>query len=126
MWWLFAVAAAQPALLPDLGSGSLCGGSTLHLHVQAGLAPCEFTAPPACFEANVTNTSTIPGGCDVTCVTTTLASADTTRVYVTAYEGNKPPVQLGTFLYTTAKTPVVTDFGPNAGQGGDMVHLVGT
>ena len=77
--------------------------------VQLGLAPCEFTAPPVCVEANATNATVIPGGRDVTCVTTTLASADTTKVYVTAYEGQKPPVQLGTSAGQTRaeETPLV-------------------
>lgn len=124
-WWLLAVATA---LLPDLGSGSLCGGTTIHLHVMtdvhtdlhvsAGPAPCEFSTPPKCGD----------DGCDLTCVTSTLASTDTTTVTVQVRSGppGGPTRSVGTFKYSKELTPVVNDFGPVAGQGGDMLHMVGT
>lgn len=133
-WWLgWGALGYLPAPGPIPGAvlppaGSLCGGSTVRLHapgrghlasnlqVSFGPAPCQLSAPANCTVS----------GCDVTCITTSIAADADTRVDVMVRSGLEPPVRVGEFTYSAQLTPVVTDFGPNAGQGGDMVHMVGT
>jgi hypothetical protein len=58
-------------------------------------------------------------------VTTSLAASDTTVAQVKVIHGASELV-LGEFVYSKDLTPLVSDFGPSAGQGGDMIHIVGS
>ena len=58
------------------------------------------------------------------CKTTSLAATDTTVVDVNV-SFNGQEAAIGKFTYSKNMTPVIESFGPTAGQGGDMLHVVG-
>jgi hypothetical protein len=58
------------------------------------------------------------------CKTSSLATTDTTIVDVNV-SFNGQEAAIGKFTYSRNMTPVIESFGPTAGQGGDMVHVVG-
>merc|ERR1719181_1711101 len=140
-WWLAATALrnqrflVRNATLPSYGAGSLCGGSVLSLSaparlcpcsiianatqvstvaVKVGLAPCALAGPPVCAGLQ----------CSLVCKTTSLAATDTTVVDVNV-SFNGQEAAIGKFTYSKNMTPVIESFGPTAGQGGDMLHVVG-
>merc|ERR1719201_2394958 len=142
-WWLVAATALRSrsrrfsvlnATLPSYGAGSLCGGSVLtlaaparlcpcgsvnasqvaDLAVKVGLAPCSLAGPPVCAGPQ----------CSLVCKTTSLAATETTVVDVNV-SFNGQEAAIGKFTYSKNMTPVIESFGPTAGQGGDMLHVVG-
>merc|ERR1719379_754465 len=142
-WWLVAATAlrnrrflVRNATLPSYGAGSLCGGSVLTLSaparlcpcsgianataaasplaVKVGLAPCALAAPPVCAGLQ----------CSLVCKTSSLAATETTIVDVNV-SLNGQSAAIGKFMYSKNMTPIIESFGPTAGQGGDMLHVVG-
>merc|ERR1719482_579953 len=141
-WWLVAATALRSrsrrfsvrnAILPSYGAGSLCGGSVLtlaapaalcpcgsvnatqvsSLAVKVGLAPCALAAPPVCAGIQ----------CSLVCKTSSLAATETTVVDVNvSFNGQEGAI--GKFMYSKNMTPIIESFGPTAGQGGDMLHVV--